>query len=108
MSELKSDIYDAGDAAQVKAKKTKQQLLREREKRDWCEVLETDAGKRLLWRILGECGIFMDPFNTNALVMARATGAQGIGRFIHIEIQEACPEKYLEMQLLAQQEAENG
>lgn len=108
MSDATERPFDAGDPVAVKKRKTKAELRKERDDNDLREVLGTDAGKRLLWRLLSECGIHRDPFHTNALVMAKAVGAQSIGRFIECEIAEACPEKFLEMQLMAQQEEANG
>lgn len=103
-----AELYDAGDEIQVRKRKTKAQLQREQEISDLRAVLDTEPGKRLLWRLLGECGIHRDPFSTNALAMAKAVGAQSIGRFIEVEIAEACPEKFLEMQLLAMKEESNA
>jgi len=103
-----AELYDAGDEVQVKQRTTKAQRIRDKQKKDLREVLDTEAGKRLLWRVLGECGIHRDPFSTNALTMASNVGAQRVGRFIECEIAEVCPEKFLEMQLLAQKEEANG
>lgn len=100
--------FDANDPQQVKKRQSKAERKLQQQHDDLRSVLSTEQGMRFLWRLLGECGIHRDPFNTNALAMAKAVGAQSIGRFIEVEIAEACPEKFLEMQLLAQKEETNG
>lgn len=104
----KPEVFDASDPAQVKARKNKAKRAQDALYGSLKAVLSTPEGKRVIWNILAESGIEADPFNSNALWMAKAVGAQGIGRYIKILISKACPEKYLEMQIFNQQEEANG
>jgi hypothetical protein len=105
---MADEIFDAGNPEQVKERKSKAKRLAERRKNDLRMVLESTEGKRFVWAVMSECGIHSDPFHQNALVMARTVGRQSIGHFLTVLIAEACPEKYLEMQLLAAKEEANG
>lgn len=100
--------YDAGDEAQVAKRRNKAQIRRDQEKADLSKILDTDEGKRFVWRLLGVCGIHRDPFNTNALAMAAQVGEQRVGRWIETEIAEACPCKFLEMQLMSKKEDDDA
>lgn len=100
--------YDASDPAQVKDQKGKAKRMRMREQDDLKAVLSTVEGKRFVWRVLEFCGIHSDSFDTNALQMARKEGKRSIGLFLEVEIGQSCPEKFLEMQLMAAKEKEDA
>lgn len=100
--------YDASDPAQVKKRKTKEQLRKDQQDADLCSVLSTQAGMRFMWRLMGECGIHETSFHTNALVMAQKEGRRSIGLLLELNIAQACPNKFLEMQLLNSKEEANG
>lgn len=101
-------VFDASDPIQVKAAVAKTKRARTNNGNDLRAVLSTVEGQRLVWRLMGECGIHQDSFNSNALVMARNEGRRSIGIFIEMEVARECPEKFLEMQLLASKEETNG
>ncbi len=49
---------DTGDAGQVKIRKTKVQLQKERENQELKKVLALPEGRAVLWRILAKCNIY--------------------------------------------------
>lgn len=76
----------------------RKQLRRAQEEADVKAVLETPAGKRYVWRLLGITGVFRNPMqgdgdaNTNF-----RCGMQAVGQTVLGEIHELCPERYSEM-----------
>jgi hypothetical protein len=54
--------------------------------------------RKLLWRIMEAGAMFSDPWNPNALTMARSTGQASGARYILKEILEANPEAWIVMQ----------
>jgi len=52
--------YDAGDQTQVKKKKTKAELVEDRDSDYLKRVLDTYEGRATIWNILSICGIYDD------------------------------------------------
>lgn len=59
--------------------------------------MASDAGRRLVGRVLLRSSVGHDPFNSNGLVMARTVGAQEVGRTIFNDLLQACPDLYFKM-----------
>lgn len=93
-----NEPFNAGDKAHVEKRKRKEEIQRDRELADLREVLDSAAGRRLLWRLLGHCGVYRSTFSTNALQMATSEGQRNVGLFLTAEIMEADTSKYLLMQ----------
>ena len=108
VSDSDLQVYDAGDKAQVKKRDTAQKCARRGQLEDIRAIMATPAGQRFMWRLLCQCGLNADLFDTNALTMARNSGKRLIGLWSQAEIADACPERYLEMQLLNSKEEANG
>lgn len=100
-------IYDAGDRGQVKERESREKRIRRQQLEDVRDVMATKSGQRFVWRLLETCGMNADGFDPNALTMARNSGKRLIGLWIQAEIADACPERYLEMQL-SSKEKDNG
>lgn len=62
------------------------------------DLLLDQRVRKLLWRIMEAGAMFTDPWNPNALTMARSTGQAAGARFILKEILEANPEAWIVMQ----------
>jgi hypothetical protein len=58
--------FDAGNEADVKKRKTKAQLKREREIEEVKQVLSTVSGRATIWRILDWCGVYRTSFTGNS------------------------------------------
>lgn len=71
---------------------------RNRELADLKKVLSFVEGRRLVWRVLAEAGIFRSAFNTNALQMAFNTGVKDLGYLLWNDLNVIAPERYAQMQ----------
>ena len=61
-------------------------------------ALATPQGRRMIWLLLAECGIFRNPFSNNALSTCFAAGEQNVGQRLLAKITTTHPELYLTMQ----------
>jgi hypothetical protein len=85
----KAKVKNAADEEQIKKAEKSDRFDRNHELKDIEEVLKTTAGRRWIWRILSECGLYktckgIDDAHTNMNV-----GAQNIGHMILFDIVEA-------------------
>jgi len=62
-------------------------------------LLEDENVRDLVWRVMGWCGIFTDPMNSNFGNVAYGLGKAAIGKKLLVEINLANPQAWLEMQL---------
>ena len=101
--------YDAGDEGQVKKKKTKAQIHKEQDKEDLKLLLDSAGGRRFLWRLLEECGVYKISFTGDNYTIFNE-GKRQIGLRLIEDIFNASPNAYTEMRLEATQrkEARNG
>lgn len=68
---------------------------------DFARLLEDEKVRDLVWRIMGWCGIFADPMNSNFGHVAYGLGKAAIGKKLLVEINLANPKAWLSMQLKA-------
>jgi hypothetical protein len=73
-------------------------VLRANQLRDLGEVLASVAGRRLLWRILGDGRVFERCFTADALTTAWREGQREHALGLLREIAEEFPERWIEMQ----------
>lgn len=83
--------------AQARAKDQLEQ--RERNRRDVEEgdikwLMGSKRGRRIVWRLLEQAGVFRASFNTNAMQMAFAEGNKNNGLRLLAQIHTLCPELY--------------
>lgn len=64
-------------------------------------LMSLPAGRRFLWRLLTQSGVFRSSFSPDPLVMAMNEGQRNVGLRVVGAIMAACPEKYLDMMRLA-------
>lgn len=69
-------------------------LARENEKADIKWLMGFKRGRRMLWRLLDQAGVFRSSFNTNAIAMSFAEGNRSYGLRIIDIIHEQCSELY--------------
>lgn len=69
----------------------KQELL------DLDSLMSIPAGRRFLWRLLTQSGVFRSSFSPDPLVMAMNEGQRNVGLRVVGAIMAACPEKYIDM-----------
>ena len=76
---------DVGDEKQVKERKTKLDLAREREVAELRVILETEAGRAFVWRILEYCRWRERPI-THELETFRQLGHGDVGQWLLNEV----------------------
>ena len=65
---------------------------------DLKSVMQDPAGRRIMWSILGMCGLYTNTFDHSGSKTAFNCGRQSVGQQILGEINNICPYEYLEMQ----------
>lgn len=75
-------------------------LGRKQELMDLDSLMALPAGRRFLWRLLTQSGVFRSSFSSDPLVMAMNEGQRNVGLRVVGDIMAACPEKYIEMMRL--------
>lgn len=93
--------YDAGNAAEVKTQEDWQSFYRERELEDLRQILEIDAGRRVLWRLLEKTRMMQLSYVPGGLKedFYFNEGKKSIGYYLVAEMADALPEAYTKMQL---------
>lgn len=84
--------------------KAQRRLAQEVEEQDLKWLMANKRGRRIVWRLLEEAGVFRISFNTNAMQMAFNEGTRNYGNKLLNSIHMLCPELYPVMQ----REALNG
>ena len=69
-------------------------LARENEESDLKWLMGNKRGRRILWRLLDQSGVFRLSFNPNAMQMAFAEGNRNFGNRTLTMIHTQCPELY--------------
>ena len=91
---LQTDPFDieGNERARRTAAESDQFAVR-REGEDLKQIMGTVVGRRFIASLLDVCGVPTgDPFNMNAMVMARQLGMQEVGRRILVQLEAWCPE----------------
>jgi hypothetical protein len=92
-----TETYDASDPKAVKAAikdtKSAEAIAREGLK----QTMQTEPGRKWLYRLLLMCDPFRNPFNPDALEMARRCGEVNVGLQLIADMDEVSPELYLQM-----------
>lgn len=69
-------------------------LERESEAVDFKWLMGSQKGRRIVWRLLEQAGVFRLSFNTNAMSMAFNEGGRNYGNRILALVNQVCPELY--------------
>ncbi len=93
-------VKNAGDAEQIEKAGEKEKSRRQQEIADLLWVLSTPAGRRVIWRILGRCGVNKSSFTGNSTTFFNE-GMRDVGLFITAEVVDVRPEAYIEMMIEA-------
>lgn len=96
MTEQKGKSYNAADEESVRTRKRKDEQIRDRELHDMRSVMETIEGRRFVWRLLSQAGVFRTSFTGNSTTFFNE-GMRNIGLIVMADVQEACADKYLVM-----------
>lgn len=90
-------VKNAGDEQQVAMAVEKEETARQKELNDLVEVLSTPSGRRLIWRIMGWCGIDSTPHRQTSELTYMAIGSGDVGRWLKSEVVEAGEELLFQM-----------
>lgn len=85
-------VTNAADAKQVRKARKTQRRTRAQELEDLREVLKGQAGRRVFWRVLKQCGTFESAMGMNDALTNYNAGRQDIGHFVLAEITAAQPD----------------
>ncbi len=90
--------FETTEEQQVADAKAKA-LAREQEIEDFKWFMGTKQGRKLMWKLLSDCGVFKTPHRIGALPEDNAfrAGMQYVGQMQLAEIHLLCPEQYHQM-----------
>ena len=74
------------------------ELARANELIDLANILADARVRAFLYRMIGQSGMFADPFSLNNSQLSRNVGFSAMGRALYAEITEASPEAWILMQ----------
>ena len=93
------DPSDLSREAEVNAEQAETlKLLRQIEKGDIKWLMAHKQGRRIVWRLLGRTGLFQSSYrgDGDSQTVFRE-GVRSIGLLLLADVNEVCPERYLEM-----------
>lgn len=107
MSDEKHQVPNSADPATVRKESKKEQLARQQLMHDYKTVLALPEGRRLIWDLMGFCYLFRDMQGNNADVN-RALGRRKVGLRLISNVNQADPDRYIEMQVEARKQKDLG
>lgn len=81
---------DPADVAEM-ARRQKDEAKKAAE--DFLAIMDSPPGRRYIWRLLGQAGVFHSSFTGNSETFFRE-GKRAIGLWVMADIDRLCPEKY--------------
>lgn len=98
--------FDLEGIAAVEAKQAdSDRVVRDQERDDLSWLMSSAKGRRIVWRLLEQAGVFRSSFSTNALAMAYAEGHRNTGLRTLDLIHRVCPQLY---QVMVKENADDG
>jgi hypothetical protein len=89
------DPLDLRGQERAKAERaTRDRLERENEAADIKWLMSNKRGRRIVWRLLDQAGVFRSSFSTNAMTMAFSEGSRNYGLRVLATVHEECPDQY--------------
>lgn len=85
---------DVGDEQQYKKRRTKAQSKRDQELYELRDLLQDKTFRRLMWRMLENCGVYTSSFTSDTHLTAFNEGERNIGLWLLSEIEQAAKEAY--------------
>ena len=103
---MRQTTTNAADPRQVsRAAKAERRAALER-RVDLRGIIRTRSGRRYLWALLCECGLFESSFSPDLALMAHKEGERNVGLRIFADLNSVDETIYHQMAIEAQQEAE--
>ena len=75
-------------------KKSLQRIDQQNEDSDIKWLMSSKRGRRFIWRLLEQAGVFRSSFNTNAMEMSFSEGNRNYGLKLLNQVHTLCPELY--------------
>lgn len=97
------DDQEAQAAEQLKASE-----LIKRADQDLDNVMSTESGRRFIWNLLAEAGVFKSSFTGDNNATNFKEGQRNAGLRVFSRVMDICPDKYLVMAKEAKEESDNG
>ena len=94
-SEQQNDLYGT-DRASKEARKNQEQTALE-EMKNFQEVMSTKAGRKVMWGLLAEAGVYQTTFTNDAMQMSFNEGKRKIGLIYLAKISSYAPTDYRKM-----------
>jgi hypothetical protein len=104
---LKSKVKNAADENQVRRAGELQENARDLELNDLRYILNTDQGRRVIWRFMEHCRVFTSIMEASAKIYYNA-GAQDVGHYLMAEVAAADDEALFKMMREAKQREVNN
>lgn len=97
-------LSDEEQEALLAEEAKKQKLRRDNELNDLRLICETEHGRRFIWRLIEQAGVWRTTYTGEALSAAFAEGKRNTGLKVFSDVMEACPDQYLAMAKEASEE----
>jgi hypothetical protein len=94
---MSEEQYDGGDPEQVKAARREDKLHRTGRNLAIRRLMQDPDGRRFVWDILADCGVFRTPFAMDPYATAFNAGKQSVGQMLLAEVTAVVPELYIQM-----------
>jgi hypothetical protein len=91
------DFYDTENELKNKESKKEYKNRRDRETSDLQAVLKKPEGRRVIYKILCECGVFKASFSMNSMTTSFNEGKRDVGLSLLAELDLAEPNVYSQM-----------
>ena len=103
------DPLDIRGQENAKAEKeVRDKIANENEETDVKWLMGNKRGRRIMWRLLDQSGVFRLSFNSNSMTMAFNEGQRNFGNRMLAMIHSLCPELYPTMVKEANQNVRNA
>lgn len=97
-NDKKALVKNAASEKQVKDAEVKQELKQDQEHNDLLFVLDSEQGRRVLWRVLSYGGLYRSPYHHSGSQQNINIGMGEISRWLLSEIVNVDEQKWLQMQ----------
>jgi hypothetical protein len=94
----KALVKNAASEEQVKEAAQTERHRKDTDENDLRFVLSTVAGRRFMWKLIGDCAPLRNPMGSDALNTYFHIGRADIGRQLYSQIMSAAPEAFIKMQ----------
>ncbi|HEJ9609025.1 hypothetical protein JEP65_02205 [Proteus mirabilis] len=74
-----------------------QKNRQEKEEQQLKEVMSTEAGRAVIWRLISDSGVFRSSFSNDPYAMAFREGERNYGLKVFNKLHQVCPELYAQM-----------